>query len=66
MSRTYSALLKGLLVGLTVGIFGFILETLGVQSGLVKVIVFWIGIFVVLKAFEKYKIYKTNSINDPE
>ncbi|WP_299515549.1 hypothetical protein [uncultured Rummeliibacillus sp.] len=66
MSRTYSALLKGLLVGLTVGIFGFILETLGVQSGLVKVIVFWIAIYVVLKTFEKYKIYKTNSINDPE
>ena len=62
MSRTYSAIL----VGLTVGISGFILETLGVQSGLVKVIVFWIAIYVVLKAFEKYKIYKTNSINDPE
>lgn len=66
MSRTYSALLKGLLVGLTVGISGFILETLEVHSGLVKVIVFWIAIYVVLKTFEKYKIYKTNSINDPK
>ena len=66
MSRTYFAMLKGILVGLTVGISGFILETLGVQSVLVKVIVFWIAIYVVLKVFEKYKIYKTNSINDPK
>ena len=58
MSRTYSALLKGLLVGLTVGISGFILETLGVQSTLVKVIVFWIAIYVVLKAFKSIKYTK--------
>ena len=58
MSRTYFAMLKGLLVGLTVGISGFILETLGVQSTLVKVIVFWIAIYVVLKAFKSIKYTK--------
>ena len=51
-------MLKGLLVGLTVGISGFILETLGVQSTLVKVIVFWIAIYVVLKAFKSIKYTK--------
>ena len=58
--------MTALLVGLTVGISSFILEILEVQSKLVHMIVFSIAIYVVLKTFEKYEIYKTKSKNVPK
>ena len=66
MSRTYSIIMTALLVGLTVGISSFILEILEVQSKLVHMIVFSIAVYVVLKTFEKYEIYKTKSKNVPK
>ena len=58
--------MTALLVGLTVGISSFILEILEVQSKLVHMIVFSIAVYVVLKTFEKYEIYKTKSENVPK
>ena len=70
MSRNYSviarALWVGITVGITVGISDVILDTLGVQSTLIKAIVFSIAIYIVLTTIEKYKIYKTKSINVPK
>lgn len=66
MSRTYSAIITGLLAGLTVGISSFILETLKVENIIVKAIVFFIAVYIILKIFEKYKIYKTKLTNVPK
>ena len=60
MSRIYSAILTALWVGLTVGISDVILDTLGVQSTIIKAIVFIIASYIVLTTIEKYKIYKQN------
>ena len=66
MSRTYSAIITGLLAGLTVGISSFILETLKVENTLIKAIVFSIAVYIILNIFEKYKIYKTKPTNVPK
>lgn len=63
MSRTYSAIITGLLAGLAVGISSLILETLKVENTIVKAIIFPIAVYIILKIFEKYKINKTKSTN---
>lgn len=60
MSRTYSAIITGLLA---VGISSLILETLKVENTIVKAIIFSIAVYIILEIFEKYKINKTKSTN---
>ena len=54
MSKFYNSLITGLWAGLTVGISSFILETLKIQSKPMKVIVFSIAVYIVLKIVEKF------------
>ena len=60
MSRTYSAIITGLLAGLTVGISSFILETLKVENTIFKAIVFCIAVFIILKILRSIKCTKQN------
>lgn len=59
-------MINALWVGLTVGISDIILETLEVQSKLIKGIVIFMAVYIILTIVEKYKIYKTKSINIPK